>query len=1261
MKSFESPCHPDSSQIKITYLTYGGTDITNELGSICEGLDIDTVQMSLRTFESHETERDALEFRDMLEQAQDSDLFMFVMHGDPSGYKRYDQLMREVESRHINMFLMCFITESMDMHRKYFAQSDEVYRSMVVYLHLGGHENKASLMRYLCKVYGDSSIEVDDPKIIRQQGIYHKGFPRDVSLEEYMAAVDTDKSTVGLLIPHGFWVYDRMDFADELIEAIERRGASTIPVFFNSTPDEITGSLGCEGVCRKFFTDKGETIVDCIVIGGAGFSMLTLSNPTCGEIARDRNFFSEIGVPVLGGISIYRSQKEWEEDGIGMEGGELAIQLALPELDGQLTTVPLLFSEKDAKGTEYNSYRDDRIGRIADMAVGWAKVSHVPVQDRKISILFNGGDLSNAKIGRAGGIDSLESVANVLKAMHAKGYTLDHVPENGKEIIDEILATVTTCLDWTSDEHIRNHAVDFTDKQTFEEWRSELNDGPRDWMVKDWGEPVGDVMTLDGKFIVPGVRNGNVYIGFEPDRGKHDKAEQLIHDPYLSTPHSYLAYYRWIERIFQTDVHIHVGTHGSCEWLPGKGNGLSDDCFPDIMMGGMPHLYIYVIDDPSEGIVAKRRKKSVLVDYLMPSMTRAGSYEGLADLEGLIQEYLYCKQTLQESKAKDLEVPIRDCVAELSMWKELGLEEDAPPEEVAGKCEVIFDRIADLKDNLITDGLHIFGDVPQGKRMEEMVYCLTRLRNGPVPSMRESIAKAKGYDLDGILGDLSSLDPVSGRIKGQVLDEIDDEMQDLIASMHSLGFERDACIRLIGERYGGQQDLGAVTDYVCQSIYPNICRMSDEVDNLISGMDGHYVPPGPSGSPTRGNAHLLPTGRNYYSLDPEAVPLKESWKVGVKTADEMIARYVQDEGRYPENVGIVLWSCDVMKTGGDDIAYILWLMGVRPIWGSVGGKISGLEVIPLEELGRPRIDVVSRISSLFRDTFPNLFQLIDDAVKLVSELDETDEKNYIRKHLAKDIADMIEKGIPRDEARELASIRVFGEPPGTHGAGVDTLVESSKWNTIEDLAQIYVTCGCSAYGRKWRGEQKPELFRSMLERLDVAVKNLVDREIDMIDMDDGYSYFGGINAVIRAAGKEKPRNYMSDTSDPDRTKLTTLDDEMAKIVRSRLLNPKWIEGLKDHGFIGANLLEENFNHAFGWDATSDVIEDWMYDKLAEHFLFNEENRQWVEESNPYALNDLIKNFLEAFERGMWNADEETVQKLKDLYLESEGVLENLSK
>jgi cobaltochelatase CobN len=963
-------------------------------------------------------------------------------------------------------------------------------------------------------------------------------------------------------------------------------------------------------------------------------------------------------VPSLQAIPLFRPQKEWMEDGIGMEGGELAICIALPELDGQLTTVPFTFNEKDKEGSEYHSWRQDRIERIAGMAVKWATVGMVPIQDRKVSILVNG---SGAGLGSAGGLDSFASIRNMLEAMADAGYTLDHVPESGQEIIDEMTASLTNDLEWKSEQDIEDQAEDFLNKDRYMEWLSALHEVPRERMCKNWGEPVGTVMTHKNKFIIPGVRNGNVYLGMEPIRGKHEKAEELIHDPHIVMPHQYLAYYRWIAQEFKTDLHVHVGTHGSCEWLPGKGNGLSEECFPDIMMADMPHLYIYVIDDPSEGIVAKRRKKAILVDHMMPSMTRAGTYDKLMELEAHIHDYLFCRSTFQKDKLPGIAESVYELIKEMSMWKELKIGEDAPVEEVMERIETIYDYISDLKDGLITDGLHILGNVPEGRHMEEMVYCLTRLRNGSMPSLRISVAESMGFDLDFLMDNCSSVNGTTGEVNGGIVNRIDDKTQELLFSMQECGYKLEECLEIAEKSFPEDNEgLLRVTEFICSTVHPSILGMVEEVTNYVNGSCGGYVPPGPSGSPTRGNAHLLPTGKNYYSLDPETIPGQTSWKAGMKMADQMIERYMEQEGIYPENIGIVVWSIDTMKTGGDDTAYILYLMGVRPIWGSVGGKIVGLEVMSHEELGRPRIDVTVRISSLFRDTFPNLFQLIDEAVEMVADLDEDEEKNFIKKHLKKDIANMIKEGMDPDDAKKNAMIRVFGEPPGTHGAGVDVLVQSKKWDSIDDLAQMYITCGCSAYGRKWRGETKPELFRYRLNQLDVAVKNQVDREIDFIDTDDVYSYFGGINAVVRSDGNKKPMNIVGDSSDPDRLKIRDLEGEMAYIIRSRILNPKWIEGLKDHGFVGANLVAVNVNNALGWDATSDVIEDWMYESMTEHFLFDEENRKWIEENNPLALRGILEDMLEAISRGMWEATEEMKEKLNNLYLETEGILEEVN-
>ncbi len=1260
MIRYTNECADRQNDVHMTYLSIGGSNHAPELGMICKSIHTNNTGMVLETFEASETIRDASEYRSLIKSAKSSDLFVINIHGDTSGYKKYDELKVILEENRINTFVMCYMEESMSAARPLFTGSDNEYLRIRSYLQLGGPVNREYLIRYVHSLISKSGTDVPAPVRERAQGIYHPDMDRNITFEDYLKTLDPSKPTVGVLVNQASWLNGNTEPHDLLIRMIEEKEANVLPVFFTPTPGEITGSIGTGGVVDEYFITENGPRVGSVVLAAFGFSQLSLANPTDGSGDAVRNFFQDLNVPVLASVPIFRSQKIWDEDGIGMEGGELAVCIALPELDGQLTTVPFVFNEKDENGTEYNSYREDRIRRIAGMAVGWARVNTVPVKDRKVSIIFNGGTLSNASIGCAGGLDSFASLCNLLRAMKDAGYTVDHIPENSEEVVNELLNALTNNLEWVDEADITIRAADMLDNDTYRKW---MEMGPSEsmkWVCRNWGEPPGEIMTHESRFIIPGVMNGNVYLGFEPDRGKHAKAEELIHNPDLATPHSYMAYYRWLAKTFCTDINIHMGTHGSVEWLPGKGNGLSEECFPDIMMEDIPNLYAYVIDDPSEGIVAKRRKKSVLVDYLMPSLTRAGTYDDLMNLEGHIQNYLFCKQTRQEAKMIEVGDSIYSLIAELSMWKELGFEPDPPKDKVLEKCEIVFDYISDLKDGLITDGLHIMGNVPSGRHMNEMVYCLTRLKNGRTPSLRMSVSKYRGFDLNYLLDNMSGIDPDTGMINGMLVDRLDEETQTLISKLYEMEFEKDACLKFIKDEYGDDDDIRTVVEYICKTVHPNICGIVEEITNMINGMEGGYVPPGPSGSPTRGNAHLLPTGKNYYSLDPETIPCESSWKVGGRMAEDMIANYIEREGKYPESVGIVVWSIDTMKTGGDDIAYILYLMGVRPIWGSVGGKVNGLEIIPHEELGRPRIDVTVRISSLFRDTFPNVFQLLDEAVEMVADLEEEDDKNFIRKHLNEDMAQMIKDGMSPSEANQLAKIRVFGEPPGTHGAGVNILIESSKWDSIDDLAQIYITCGCSAYGRKWRGEKKPELFKHRLSGLNVAVKNQVDREFDMIDIDDGYSYLGGMNAVVRSCGKEKPVNYVGDSSDPDRIKTRDLEREIAYMMRTRILNPKWIDGLKDHGFIGANLIADNINHAFGWDATSDVIEDWMYKAMSDHFLFNEENRKWIEENNPYALKDMLEDLLEAIDRDLWEADEDTKKRLMDLYMDAEGTLEEMS-
>ncbi|MBR7006804.1 MAG: cobaltochelatase subunit CobN [Candidatus Methanomethylophilaceae archaeon] len=1250
----------DGGHVKVVYLKIGGNKGTNSLGEECESTSLDRADLDLIVFDGKETVRDPMEFSALRDEIVGCDLLVVDIHGDVCDYKKYDALKKDIEKHRVNTYLTCAMPESMKEASSMFLGDAEEYIAITKYLSLDGRENRRNLLLYLVKLYGDPSLAVPEPKMERMQGVYHPGMPRDISLDDYMATLDPSKPTVGILIGQQSWLNGDLEPQDLIIGYVEKHGANALPVFLNIIQSDINGSIGLSGVMREYLTRDGRGLVDALILCGLGFSSLALANPGDGSREGFRNYFQELNVPVIASLAMFRSQEEWRNDGIGMDGGELCVSVALPELDGQLTSVPYVFTEKDENGIEYRSFIPDRLERIARMAVRWSKVHMVPTSERKVSMLFNASSLSNASIGLAGGLDALESVCRLLARMKQEGYTIDHVPRNSRELIDELLANITDNLDWDTEETIEERAADFLDTEEYTGWTEEEAPGYMEWVCRNWGQPPGEIMSHRGRFIIPGVLNGNVYIGFEPPRGKHEQAEALIHDPDLSTPHHYYAYYRWISRVFKTDVHLHIGTHGSCEWLPGKGNGLSRECFPDIMMEDLPHLYLYVIDDPSEGIVAKRRKKSILVDYLMPSLARAGTYDQLGDLEGHLQGYLYAKQTMQSSKMESEGEKICQLIGELSLWGELGIPEGTPSDQILSKCEVVFDYVTELKDGLMINGLHIAGDIPQEEKLDEMIYCLTRLKNGRIPSFRRSIAKNMGYDLDHLLDHMSEVDPSTGKLNGQLVDLIDDRMQECVTAIRQTGYDRGKALAMMEEEFGEDDDIASVTGYICEELYPNICGIEDEINNMIVGMAGGYVPPGPSGAPSRGNAHLLPTGKNYYSLDPETVPSEESWKAGQKMAEDMVRSYIEREGKYPESVGIVIWSIDTMKTGGDDVAYVLYLLGVRPVWGSVGGKITGLEVMSREELKRPRIDVTVRISSLFRDTFPNLFQLIDEAVELAANVEESDEDNYLRKHLKQDIARMIEEGLSAETAQDRAMVRVFGEPPGVYGAGVNTLIESRKWKDVGDLAEIYITFGCSAYGRKHRGEKMPETFRHRLVSLDVAVKNQVDREIDLVDIDDGYAFLGGINAVCRAAGREIPVNYLCDTSDPDRIKTRDLEHEIAYILRTRVLNPKWVESMKDHGFTGAAWVHEDINHVFGWDATSDVIEPWMYQSLIEHFLFDQDNYEWIAKENPYALKDILEDLLEAVDRDMWEPDDETLSRLRELYLEAEGMLEEMA-
>ena len=484
-------------------------------------------------------------------------------------------------------------------------------------------------------------------------------------------------------------------------------------------------------------------------------------------------------------------------------------------------------------------------------------------------------------------------------------------------------------------------------------------------------------------------------------------------------------------------------------------------------------------------------------------------------------------------------------------------------------------------------------------------------------------------------------------------------MEELISKMDENDFNKDRCLSLLDDDIDSDA-LRKTIAFVCDELHPNLMRMDNEIDSVMKALQGEFIEPGPSGCPTRGRAHILPTGRNFYSIDPDAVPWQSSWEIGKKMADQMLERYVSEHGSYPRNIGIVMWATDTMKTGGDDTAYVLWLMGIRPVWTGYAGRVKDLEVIPVSELGRPRIDVTLRISGLFRDTFPNLVRMIDRAVHMVAELDESEEENFILANLRKDIVISIEEGLPEDQAREDAMIRIFGDAPGTYGSGTNILVRTSKWETRGDIGKIYRDYGEYAYGIGRAGERKPDAFRHRLMNMDVTVKNSVSREYDMFDNDDVYNDLGGFNAAVESVRGERPMSIIGFSADTTNIKTKTIEEEGRYIFRSKINNPKWFEGLKPHGFKGAQEISKMTEYVFGWDATSEIIEDWEYKSIANNFLFNKENAEWFRDANPFAMMEVTERLLEAIGREMWEADADMKQRLMELYEDLEGDLEALN-
>ncbi|KAF3997050.1 cobaltochelatase subunit CobN [Glaciimonas immobilis] len=1277
--------------------------------------------------------------------------------------------------------------------------SSSVAEQALFYFQAGGSINLAQLLRYLSDHLMLTGFGYLPVQALPEHGIYHPDLGQGATTVDWMTALVTqskrERPSVGIVFYRAHWLSGNTRFIDAMIDALEQRGMNVLPVFTSSLRTGAdAGNKLPTGL--RYFSHDNVTVID-VLINTTAFAMgeITPGGPT--PAGWSVSVLEELNVPVLQAITSGMTQEQWRQSARGMNPLDAAMNVVLPEFDGRIITVPVSFktlsktTSADEGGStmagqmmEYDPV-PDRIARVAGLAQRYARLKHTPNASKRVAFIFTNANSKAAQIGNAVGLDAPASLMAILHAMQQKGYQTGQLPDNGTALIHDLIDRCAYDNTYLTAEQLQ-HAAGRVPSAQYAQWLEDLPTEMQARMIAQWGPAPGAAYVNDDHVVLAGIEMGNTFVALQPPRGYGMDPDAIYHQPDLPPTHHYYALYRWLRDTWRADAIVHVGKHGTLEWLPGKGVGLSENCFPDALLGDMPLFYPFIINDPGEGAQAKRRAHAVVVDHLTPPMTTADTYGALAQLTQLVDEY-YQVEVLDPSKLPLLQQQIWELVKQTNLDTDLQARllhhdhdhdhdhghdhehehnhseghdhghtdhdhdhshdhdhahnhDQALPAALstldgAGVAHLIEDLdgyLCELGAAQIRDGLHILGQRPADNQLVDMLVSLVRLPNQDVPGLQEEIAQLFGLSMSMLLdnkGRRLNADPALARLaqcaivtRADALDAIDVLCRQVFTALQASNYAAAAIDPVLAQMFDGINttvavnrpllqptktatarpfsvlsqaknfqtkisigrpavavaavaaapvaanvtvpaterfaSLRRVLHFACTTLLPNLSRATDEIDNLLNGLEGGYIPAGPSGSPTRGMAHILPTGRNFYSVDPRSVPSQSAWRVGQQLANEVLNRHLRETGEYPESVAISIWGTSAMRTHGDDVAQILALLGVRPVWRPENRQLTGVEVVPLDQLKRPRIDVTTRISGFFRDAFPQLITLIDDAVNAVLILDEPLTQNFVRKHYLSELNDWLSKGLAKGEATRRASYRIFGAKPGSYGAGILPLIQEKNWQADSDFAEAYVNWGGYAYGRDAQGLDERDAFRVRLSGVQVALHNQDNREHDIFDSDDYLQFHGGMIATIRALTGTQPKHYFGDSHDPARAQVRDLKEETLRVFRSRVVNPKWLSSIQRHGYKGGLELTATVDYLFGYDATAQVMDDWMYEEVASTYGFDPTMQQFLQENNPWAQNAIAERLLEAASRGMWAAPKpETLDALRALFLDSETLLE----
>ncbi len=1175
------------------------------------------------------------------------------------------------------------------------------------YFREGGVENIVNALKYITDTCLSTSFNPPLPQVVPRIGLYSPPV-------ETRNFTSLQLPKVGIIFYRAHYLAGNTKVIDVLCEALAKRNLEPVPLFVSSLRDrDVQAEL------IEFFQPKDSEQV-ALLLNTTSFSVAQLDTET-----PQLELWQKLDVPVLQVILSGGSLQQWESQFQGLSPRDMAMNVALPEVDGRIISRAVSFKAVQTRNpnleTDVVVYQAiaSRISFVADLAANWVRLRLTPPGERHVALILANYPTRDGRIANGVGLDTPASCVEILKALQSAGYHVENLPADGDELIQRLTSGVTNDPEGREWRPVRQ----CVSEGEYAEYFSLLPEGVRQGVGERWGfktnrrgaESAEEESKRENNsfppsppFPIPGIQFGNVFVGVQPARGYDVDPSLNYHAPDLEPTHDYLAFYYWVRSCFAADAVVHVGKHGNLEWLPGKSVALSDCCYPEVALGALPHLYPFIVNDPGEGSQAKRRAQAVIIDHLTPPMTRAELYGSLQQLENLIDEY-YEAESLDPSRLPT----ISDRITQLILQENLHLDF-----QVGQNQELPFDLsvlpsidgyLCELKEAQIRDGLHVFGKCPDGRQLRDLIVAIARLPNRHHIGFTRAIALYLGLDFDPLTANFAdefflTQNPTdaesskgaklnSCRTVGDVVEVLEEYAAELVDQLINPNFCTDAinpnfCTDAINPNFCTDAitlvstALSPVLNWIQSRLLPALQQTDEEITYLLHGLDGGYVPSAPAGAPTRGRPEVLPTGRNFYSIDIRAIPTETAWDIGRKAAETLIECYTQENGEYPKTLALSVWGTATMRTGGDDIAEALALLGVQPVWDGMARRVVDLEILPLSVLGRPRVDVTLRISGFFRDAFPNLIDLFDMAVQAVASLDEPDAQNPLAAQVQEETDLWKAQGLTSEEAQVRSRYRIFGSKPGAYGAGLQGLIESQNWTDDEDLARAYMNWSCYAYssGQGGGGQEDkainnsctdtgyrvspnspiaaPEAFEQRLKHMQIVLQNQDNREHDLLDSDDYYQFQGGLTAAVRSVQGKNPQTYFGDNSIPANPRVRHLKEEIARVYRSRVVNPKWIEGMMRHGYKGAFEMAATVDYLFAYDATAKCVEDHMYQGIVDAYLGDRTVCEFIQEKNPWALRDIAERMLEAHKRGLWqDVNIQTMENLRNLVHQAEAAIE----